>query len=419
MANLLGDITNAGQAIQKSITDTVGGLGTLGGQLNNLLDFGGAGDQAGYVQSPKLATTVFGLDHPALNQNIPFLKFEFFATITANGDARPYLEDVFGDSGWSGGYPVIKSVSLPQVDIDTKILNEYNRPRISQTKLKNKPVKLIIHDTVNGTTMKLWKAYYEFYFADGIKDQADRMQVTNPILFPNGKFGYNLGQVSNLKYLFEKIDIFQVHAKKVIQTTLYNPRISNFNHDTLAYDAEGSVEITLEFDYEWVEYHTCANIDDNFELQAFLAKSLPLEMNFNWQTPLPKPCGPPPSENASTLLADAVPGGETSMLEDIVGGFKTAAGVAQSAISTVRDIKKTAQVIVGKVASAASVWNEVQMDVLGVDTPIIPAPNVRQISAVINQIPTNYSDLRQFSVTIRNGSLAPNSSRINPVQRKI
>jgi hypothetical protein len=398
MANLLGDLTTAGQSLQRSITATVGGLGSLGGDLANLLDFGGAGDRAGYMQTPKLATTIYGLDHPALNHQIPFLKFEFFANITPNGAASQYFTSVFGDAPWSGAYPLIKSVSIPSVDVETKVLNEYNRPRVSQTKLNYKPVKLVIHDAVDGITLNMWKAYYEYYFHNGDK-KPDKIksQSLNPTKFTSGQFGYNLAQVGNLKYLFDKIDIFQVHAKKVIQTTIYNPRISNFSHDTLSYDSSETVEISLEFEYEWIEYHTCANIDDDLALQTFLSKSRPLDMNFGWQTPLSKPCNPPAVATASEGLSSMVPGGEGGLLDGIVGGFKTAAGMAQSAIGVVKDVKKTAQVIVGKAASAASVWNQVQMDVLGVDTPIIPAPSVRDISAVVNSVPTGYSDLRRFS----------------------
>jgi hypothetical protein len=175
---------------------------------------------------------------------------------------------------------------------------------------------------------------------------------------------------------------------------LYNPRISSFTHDTLDYSSNETVAITLEFDYEWIEYHTCASIEDDPNLLAFLGKARPLEMNFNWKTP-PQSCKPQPEATSSGMLASVA--GEEGMLDSIVGGFKTAAGMAQSAIGVVRDVKKTAQVIVGKAASAASVWNQVQMDITGKDEPIIPAPNVRDISAYVNQIPTGYSDVRRFS----------------------
>jgi hypothetical protein len=385
MANLLGDLTK-----------TLGGLGSVGGDLANLLNFSGLGDRSGYVQTPKLATSVYGLDLPALNQNIPFLKFEFFAHIYPNGDAAEYFASIFKESHWSGGFPLIKSVVIPSVDIDTKTLNEYNRNRISQTKLKFKPVKLVIHDAVNGITLNMWKAYYEYYFSDGNKktDQVSD-QVLNPSEnFPTNKFGYNLAQVGNTKYLFDKIDIYQIHAKKVIQTTLYNPRISSFTHDTLDYSSNETVAITLEFDYEWIEYHTCASIEDDPNLLAFLGKSRPLEMNFNWKTPVAA-CKPPPEATSSGMLSGVV--SSESSLDNVVGGFKTAAGMAQSALGVVRDVKKTAQVIVGKAASAASVWNQVQMDITGKDEPIIPAPKIRDVSAYVNQIPTGYSDIRRFS----------------------
>jgi hypothetical protein len=56
-------------------------------------------------------------------------------------------------------------------------MNQYNRKRIVQTKIKYDPIDISFHDdngsgvgtaNLGGTVRALWKAYYNYYYFDGM-----------------------------------------------------------------------------------------------------------------------------------------------------------------------------------------------------------------------------------------------------------
>jgi len=185
---------------------------------------------------------------------------------------------------------------MPSVDIDTDILNQYNRKRVSQTRLQFKPMTLTFHDVADGKTLRFWEMYYEFYFKDGLdKLQADYSsrgdnKIKQAEFFdgvygnkygkdPFENFGYNLtnqvndrrkfsgsrktpeleaitsDKVDKLKYLIDSIDIVQHRGHAAKKTTIVHPRIESFNHDTLMYSGVSDlVEMSMTFVYEDVIY---------------------------------------------------------------------------------------------------------------------------------------------------------------------
>src|SRR5262249_40613553 len=150
-------------------------------------------------------------------------------------------------------------------------LNQYNRKRLSQTKIMNEPVKIVFHDVADGKTLKFWEMYYRYYFQDGSEPgQNDPKQSQNkngtytvedflknitPAINPNianlpssitdlfrsnsptgansptntlgdksalqnivtdaldnQHFGFNLPVVGNIRNLIQAIDVYQVHG---------------------------------------------------------------------------------------------------------------------------------------------------------------------------------------------------------------
>lgn len=274
-----------------------------------------------YEKSSRHATYNFNQDSQALYRNQPRFPFEYYININLNnvGTARNYLSQFFNNPSWQQVMPLVKTVEMPSMKIDTDILNQYNRKRISQTRVNFEPIKMVFHDVADGKTLKFWDMYYRYYFDDGnepgrnqnkqnqsknkkysfeqfvknITPQVNRDILNLPSsvknLFSGGPnrsnelptntlgvkasmqnivaeslnnhhFGFNLPQVQNVRNLIQSIDIFQVHGGRFNQVTLVNPRISSFSHDKLDYAVNNqTLELTFTFDYEYA-YYTIQNL---------------------------------------------------------------------------------------------------------------------------------------------------------------
>lgn len=274
-----------------------------------------------YEKSSRHATHTFNQDGQALYRNQPRFPFEYYININLNnvGSAGKYIAQYFNNPTWAQIAPLVKNIEMPSMKIDTTSLNQYNRKRLSQSKIAFEPVKVVFHDVADGKTLKFWEMYYRYYFADGTEpgmNEAKQTQQKNKTfstetlvrnltprlnpnianlpssvknLFqsnaPNGsksptntvgiksalqnitadsldnhKFGFNLPTVQDTRNLIQTIDIYQVHGGRFNQVTLVNPRISAFTHDVLNYaTTDKTLELTFTFEYEYA-YYTIQNM---------------------------------------------------------------------------------------------------------------------------------------------------------------
>lgn len=274
-----------------------------------------------YERSPRHSSYHFNQESQSLYRNQPRFPFEYYVTINLNnvGTASNYISQFYNNPTWQQVAPLIKSIEMPSMKIDTESLNQYNRKRISQTRINYDPIKLVFHDVADGKTLKFWEMYYRYYFADGsepgknvnkatpnsgqpqysveqfvqniipkinpdiiglpssIKDifrpkgqqnllamgsSGDKQTTQNIISdsLDNHHFGFNLPTVMNVRNLIQSIDIFQVHGGRFNKVTIVNPRISAFTHDVLTYaDSEKTLEITFSLEYEYA-YYTIQNM---------------------------------------------------------------------------------------------------------------------------------------------------------------
>jgi hypothetical protein len=274
-----------------------------------------------YEKSSRHATYNFNQDGQALYRNQPRFPFEYYININLNnvGTAGQYIAEYFNNPTWAQIAPLVKTIEMPSMKIETTPLNQYNRKRLSQSKIAFEPVKVVFHDVADGKTLKFWEMYYRYYFADGSEpgmNEAKQTQQKNktysveslihnitPSLNPNianlpasvrnlfqsnapttansptntlgvksamqnivsdtidnHKFGFNLPIVQNIRNLIQTIDIYQVHGGRFNQVTLVNPRISAFTHDVLNYaGVDKTLELTFTFEYEYA-YYTIQNM---------------------------------------------------------------------------------------------------------------------------------------------------------------
>lgn len=273
-----------------------------------------------YDKSPRHASHYFNQESRSLYRNQPRVPFEFYVGINLNDfqlydgtGTRKYIKSFFNSTEYNQIHPLVKSVEMPSAKINTDVLNQYNRRRMSQTKVSFEPIRMVFHDVIDGKVLKFWDMYYRYYFMEGNEsgmnapkqgpgfkspmslsslvksitptlnpalanigtDIKKLFNFNNPFSDPptnsfgsknalqnivenrldNHHFGYNLQQVGNVRELIQSIDIFQVHGGRFNQVRLVNPRIVSFNHDTLNYStSDKTLEITLTIMYEYSYY---------------------------------------------------------------------------------------------------------------------------------------------------------------------
>jgi hypothetical protein len=257
-----------------------------------------------YEKSTRHASFNFNQEARSLYINQPRFPFEYYVNISLSniGTAKEFVSDFFGSADLDQIMPLVKTVDMPAMKIETTPLNQYNRKRLSQTKIAFEPVKMVFHDVADGKTLKFWEMYYRYYFADGSepgKNQnktpessgsvystessatqrnnttqisssppsstnmnGDKSTIQNIVqdTLDNHNFGFNLPVVKNVRNLIQTIDIYQVHGGRFNQVTLVNPRVSAFTHDVLSYaSSDKTLEISFTFEYEYA-YYTMQNM---------------------------------------------------------------------------------------------------------------------------------------------------------------
>lgn len=190
------------------------------------------------------------------------------SSANASSTSSSAVTDGSGRRGpeFSDIYPLVKSVEMPSMTINTKNLKEYNRHRISHTSIEYEPVKMIIHDTVDGKACKFWQMYYTYMFKDGRPATVSDGNTRSDVTVRNSKQDEFVNTIGlEFKDLFGlepvrirdpilTIDIYQIHGTKFNKVSLINPKIVAFTHDTMAYDKSEVINMTFTLEYEYAEY---------------------------------------------------------------------------------------------------------------------------------------------------------------------
>jgi len=240
------------------------------------------------------ASKIFGTNSYA---NAPKNKFLFHVHFNINPDA--YVPSDPSESNLIG--ILVKEVKLPGYQFNTHMLNQYNRKRIVQTKIKYDPVNFTFHDDMSNTIARMWAAYYTYYYNDGsmpavlfsgnsgaaasaefappsggqnqistLTNYEAKTQYAPASALPNpNNWGY-IGETNVPSStpntlakvpFFKDITIFGLQRHQFLAYTLINPIITQFSHDTYSYDdGAGTMKNNMTLDYETVVYNE-GNID--------------------------------------------------------------------------------------------------------------------------------------------------------------
>lgn len=122
-----------------------------------------------------------------------------------------------------------KKVDLPKFSAVNETVNQYNRKTLVQTKLTYGPVSIELHDDNSEITNTLWTNYFKYYYLDSHYTDAEFSDTKyNENSYIYGR--YNKGVAEPF---FKSIDIFVLFMGKFTQYTLVNPKISEWQHDSV------------------------------------------------------------------------------------------------------------------------------------------------------------------------------------------
>jgi hypothetical protein len=217
-------------------------------------------------------------------QNAPRFKFLFHVYFNINTSEIPALSNIYGAGEKSTIGLLVKNIQLPQFQIETDTLNQYNRKRIIQKKINYQPLQIEMHDDGGDLIRTMWYNYFAYYYKDPSQKYGNSANTngTNGVSasIPNG-FSYNtrdiyannrpvndwgfIGEsysdstnsVSGKPPFFRDISIYGFDQHKFVQYVLVNPLITTWNHDTYDYSqGDGVMQNQLTVAYETVKYYS-------------------------------------------------------------------------------------------------------------------------------------------------------------------
>jgi hypothetical protein len=366
--------------------------------------FGGIFDQNVHLRDSRHAANAYGFNKADLSNGTPRHKFEFFVKFNFNETdpaVRSFVRAFLNRADQDIITQAVKNVTMPSMQIETEILNQYNKKRISQKRINYTPISMTFHDTVEGRMLRLWEMYYEYYFRDGVATEKlnlgnqtgtssnfidafldrfleafngvegaplDRAQYPNDLLTNTfvDNYGYNIKRVGNSKYLIDNLEIYQVHGGKFSRTTIVHPRVSNFTHDTLDYeDGNGLVEMKFDFEHEGVVYNNINEQLNEDELERYrygdfyeLANLITIRTKVRGRDynniglkgfPNVTTCGPGSQTDAFGAVADRILGSRIgSVVRDVIGDSNI-----QLVEGTLTDLVGSIPGAIGTVAAAS------------------------------------------------------------------
>jgi hypothetical protein len=160
---------------------------------------------------------------------------------------------------------LVKGVDLPSFTIQTEMLNQYNRKKVVQAQHKPGDISIKFHDDNMGLINQLWQNYYGYYYADSSTATipgAYSRNATKASSYIPATYGFDAG--STVPF-FSYIKIYQMARHEFVCYQLWNPIITSFNHNKLAYSDAGVNDFDMKVQCEAVSYSVGAVGVDNPE----------------------------------------------------------------------------------------------------------------------------------------------------------
>jgi hypothetical protein len=214
------------------------------------------------------ASWFFGTQNPGHTMYaIPRYKYMYYASFQANAQAMSMYPDLFLLGGLGGVSFKIKGIDRPNIDLQQRELNQYNRKRYAYIKTEYKPVTITMYDTVDNRPLDMWVEYFTYYFGDARYKSSATMQSnpTDPTF--DDSTGWGLRPMAEQVNFFTSVDLYAFGGKKEYTKVSYlNPKISAVdwgNNDSSSSDME---ELKMTLSYETIQYDS-GTITDQMALQ--------------------------------------------------------------------------------------------------------------------------------------------------------
>lgn len=274
---------------------------------------------------------------------------------------------------------LVKQADLPKFQINTEVMNQYNRKTIIQKNITYQPVSFTLHDDGANYVNDLWTNYYRYYYNDGkLTGNTPLGSIANTAI--NGLLGANVGNFvsrlagtsrdpakgpyGNTKYrkspdddiltpvsyglnspnvnkpFFRSITLYQLNQHKFVSYQLVNPMIKTWEHDRLD-QTQGNrlLESKMQVEYESVFYGKGSVSRDN---PAGFAV-------FHYDNE-PSPLGVGAS-GLTNIIDDALVGA-SNIFGDVLGEFVPPGGsTLLDAIGAVRNVTNLTGIVAGNFAS--------------------------------------------------------------------
>jgi hypothetical protein len=167
----------------------------------------------------------------------------------------------------------VKTVDLPSYAFETHTMNQYNRKRVIQTKIKYNDINITFHDDNANTVRNMWYNYYSYNYRDpsnftdtgkiktsqhGVRLNQQR-NLYDPMASDNIAWGYDGSRSENgdgfKQDFFNVINIYGFNQNSFVCYQLVNPTITSFKHDNYDYSqGNGTMTNTMTVAYETVKY---------------------------------------------------------------------------------------------------------------------------------------------------------------------
>ena len=151
---------------------------------------------------------------------------------------------------------LVKSADLPHFTIKSDAVNQYNRKKNVQLTHEYNPLTIIFHDDNMGLINQVWFNYYNYYYADPSSSGdpgAYKRTATKNFNYIKNTYGLDNGSKAPF---FNYIKIYQMARKEFVSYKLFNPIITEWNHNKVAYSDDNLHDNTMQLRYEAVEYKT-------------------------------------------------------------------------------------------------------------------------------------------------------------------
>jgi len=189
----------------------------------------------------------------------PKLDFQFHVAFSLNQGALKTIDLVQRHGNEIG--MLVKNVDLPGFVIESKLVNQYNRKKVIQTKATPSTITIKFHDDNMGVINQLWQNYYSYYYADS--NSANQVGAFNRTATRSSDFittNYGFDNSSSTPF-FNYIKIYQLARHEYIGYKLINPLIQKMEMGKVNYESTKTHEITMTIQCEAVSYES-GMVDD-------------------------------------------------------------------------------------------------------------------------------------------------------------